>query len=305
MSLQSPLRRGVPRAALLLAACLTLLLCLAPGAAALPTLQPGDEGRSVKRLQRALGLAPDGVFGPGTGKALRRFQRRHDLAADGIAGASTWRMLRRAGRMSSRSRGAARPKRSVTLLQRRLGITSDGVFGPGTQRAVRRFQRSRGLTADGIVGAATWAALGVRGSRPVLRRARARKRDRSAAGGMPLAVARAIAAGNRIARHPYRYGGGHGSFSDSGYDCSGSISYVLRGGGLLRRPLDSSQFMRWGSPGPGRWITIYAHPGHAYMVIRTRRGLLRYDTSGMDDGSRWDGELRSSAGYTVRHPAGY
>lgn len=305
MSLQSPLSRGMPRAALLLAACLTLLLCLAPPAGALPTLHPGDEGRSVKRLQRALGLSADGIFGPGTRRALRRFQRRHDLAADGIAGASTWRMLRRSGRMASRSRGGVRPKRSVALLQRRLGIDADGVFGPGTQRAVKRFQRSRGLTADGIVGAATWSALGVRGSRPVLRRLRIRGRERSAAGGLPLAVARAIGAGNRIARHPYRYGGGHGSFSDSGYDCSGSISYVLHGGGLLGRPLDSSQFMRWGSPGPGRWITIYAHPGHAYMVIRTRRGLLRYDTSGMDDGSRWDGDLRSSSGYVVRHPTGY
>jgi len=295
----------MPRAALLLAACLTLLLCAAPAANALPTLHPGDEGKSVKRLQRALGLTPDGIFGPGTRRILRRFQRRHDLAADGIAGASTWRMLRRSGRMASRSRGGARPKRSVTLLQRRLGIGADGIFGPGTQRAVKRFQRSRGLTADGIVGAATWSALGVRGSRPVLKRARLHVRRRSAAGGMPLAVARAIGAANRIARHPYRYGGGHGSFSDSGYDCSGSISYVLRGGGLIGRPRDSSEFMSWGSPGPGRWITIYAHGGHAYMTIRTRRGLLRYDTSGMDDGSRWDGELRSSAGYTVRHPTGY
>lgn len=295
----------MPRAALLLAASLTLLLCAAPATSALPTLHPGDEGRSVKRLQRALGLAPDGIFGPGTRSALRRFQRRHDLAADGIAGASTWRMLRRSGRMASRSRGGARPKRSVTLLQRKLGISADGIFGPGTQRAVKRFQRSRGLTADGIVGAATWSALGVRGNRPVLKRARLRGRRRSAAGGMPIAVARAIGAANRIARHPYRYGGGHGSFSDSGYDCSGSISYVLHGGGLLGRPRDSSEFMSWGSPGPGRWITIYAHAGHAYMTIRTRNGLLRYDTSGMDDGSRWDGDLRSSAGYTVRHPTGY
>ena len=62
--------------------------------------------------------------------------------------------------------------------------------------------------------------------------------------------------------------------------------------------------MRWGSAGRGRWITIYANPGHAFMVIRTSRGLLRYDTSGMDDGSRWDGDLRPSGGYVVRHPPG-
>jgi hypothetical protein len=63
--------------------------------------------------------------------------------------------------------------------------------------------------------------------------------------------------------------------------------------------------MRYGAAGRGRWITIYANPGHAYMTLRTRRGVLRFDTSGMDDGSRWDGEMRSAAGYVVRHPVGY
>lgn len=292
----------MPWAVLLLVACLTLLVA-APAASALPTLHPGDEGKSVKRLQRALRLTADGIYGPGTARLVRRFQRTHDLTADGVVGASTWRMLRRAGRTGGSRAAKASPKRSVVLLQRKLGIAADGVFGPGTHRAVRRFQRARGLTADGIVGPGTWGALGVRGSRPVLRRKR--PGGTSTPSGLPVAIARAIAAGNRIAHHPYRYGGGHGRFNDSGYDCSGSISYVLNGGGLLNAPLDSTQFMRWGSAGRGRWITIYANPGHAFMVIRTRTGLLRYDTSGMDDGSRWDGDLRSSAGYVVRHPTGY
>ena len=292
----------MPRAASLLAACLTLLVA-APAAQALPTLHPGDEGRSVKRLQRSLGLTADGIYGPGTARVVRRFQRTHDLTADGIVGGSTWRMLRRTGRSGGSRSSKASPKRSVALLQRKLGIAADGVFGPGTQRAVKRFQRARGLTADGIVGQATWAALGLRGSRPTLRRARLK--GTSTPSGLPAAVVQAIAAANRIARHPYRYGGGHASFRDSGYDCSGSISYVLNGGGLLGRPLDSSQFMRWGSAGRGRWITIYANPGDAFMTIKTSRGLLRYDTSGMDDGSRWDGDLRGAGGYVVRHPTGY
>ena len=121
----------------------------------------------------------------------------------------------------------------------------------------------------------------------------------------PPAVQQAIWSANEIIGLPYRYGGGHGSFTDSGYDCSGSVSYVLHGAGLLHVSLDSSQFMSWGAAGPGRWITVYANPGHAYLTIRTRHGLLRYDTSGMDDGSRWDGTPRPSGGYSVRHPVGY
>ena len=72
------------------------------------------------------------------------------------------------------------------------------------------------------------------------------------------------------------YGGGHGSFESSGYDCSGSVSFALHGGGLLSAPLDSTGFMTWGDPGPGQWITVYSNPGHAYMEIAG----LRFDTSG-------------------------
>jgi len=297
------LRSRMPRAALMAAACLALLV-FAPAAGALPTLHPGDHNRSVKRLQRALGITADGIYGKGTARRVRRFQRRHHLRGDAIVGAATWRMLRRSGHTATRH-GAARPTRSVSLLQRRLGIGSDGVFGPGTQRAVRRFQRAHGLTPDAIVGPGTWAALGVRGHHPVLKRVRLGGSSSPSPSGLPLAVVRAIAAGNRIAHRPYSYGGGHGSFESHGYDCSGSVSYLLHGGGLLHTPLDSSQFMSWGSAGRGRWITVYANAGHAYAIIRTSHGLLRYDTSGMDDGSRWDGDLRSGAGYVVRHPTGY
>lgn len=296
--------RRLPRAATFLVACLLLLAAAAPLSSAATVVKPGDHGAAVKRLQRALHLTPDGIYGKGTKRVLRRFQRRHHLKADGIAGPATWRALRRAGHRASTRRGSSRPRRSVTQLQRRLGIGADGVFGPATQRAVRRFQRRHGLTADGVVGPATWRALGLHGNRPVLKRVRLRSGG-APRSGLPLTIVRAIAAGNRIARLPYKYGGGHGTFNDSGYDCSGSISYVLHGAGLLNTSRDSSQFMRWGAAGPGRWITIYANPGHAYMTIRTRRGLLRYDTSGMDDGSRWDGTLRPTGGYVVRHPVGY
>ena len=92
----------------------------------------------------------------------------------------------------------------------------------------------------------------------------------------PQAVKDVIAAGNAITNMPYLYGGGHGSFEASGYDCSGSVSYALHGGGLLSTPLDSTGFMTWGESGPGQWITVYSNPGHAYMVVAG----IRFDTSG-------------------------
>jgi hypothetical protein len=118
----------------------------------------------------------------------------------------------------------------------------------------------------------------------------------------PDAVKKAIYAANRITRKPYRYGGGHRSFRSSAYDCSGSVSYALHGGGLLASPLHSTAFMRWGLRGRGRWITVYTNPGHAYVVIAG----LRFDTSGRgESGPRWRTEARSSRGYRARHPLGY
>ena len=90
----------------------------------------------------------------------------------------------------------------------------------------------------------------------------------------PDAVKNAIYAANQITNKPYRYGGGHRRFQDSGYDCSGSVSFALRGGKFLKRPLHSSAFMRWGEPGPGQWITVYTNPGHAY--VDDRRAAVRH-----------------------------
>jgi hypothetical protein len=127
----------------------------------------------------------------------------------------------------------------------------------------------------------------------------------------PRRVKRVIAAANRIVRKPYRYGGGHRSFSsrlDRGYDCSGAVSYALFGGRFLRSPLPSGAFMRWGRPAPGRWITVYAHRGHAYLVVAG----LRFDTSMRDPdapgpmtGPRWSRRLRVSDSFLARHPRGY
>ena len=120
--------------------------------------------------------------------------------------------------------------------------------------------------------------------------------------GAPDVIAKIIAGGNAIAKFPYIWGGGHGSFVDSGYDCSGSVSYALAAAGLLDSPLVSGQFAKWGAPGPGKWVTIYANDGHVFMYVAG----LRFDTSGRDGpfGSRWQNAPRSLAGFEVRHPAG-
>jgi peptidoglycan hydrolase CwlO-like protein len=127
--------------------------------------------------------------------------------------------------------------------------------------------------------------------------------DAIAPSGAPLAVKAAIDAANRINDLPYVWGGGHGSFEDSGYDCSGSVSYAMHGAGLLDSPIDSGGFTAWGSPGGGNWITVYANFGHVYAVIAG----LRWDTSmhGGSSGPRWESDMRSSSGFVVRHPDGF
>ncbi len=115
----------------------------------------------------------------------------------------------------------------------------------------------------------------------------------------------AVWAANRLQTLPYRYGGGHASFVDRGYDCSGTVSFALKAAGLLKRPRASTGFMRYGARGLGKWFTVYSNPGHAYVVIAG----LRLDTSsagaGGGKGPRWRAKGRPSAGYRVRHPRGF
>jgi cell wall-associated NlpC family hydrolase len=121
----------------------------------------------------------------------------------------------------------------------------------------------------------------------------------------PPMVKRVIAAANRIRTTPYIWGGGHGRWQDSGYDCSGAVSYALHGGKLLTSPLTSGSFETFGEAGPGRWITIYANASHAYMVVAG----LRFDTAGNlnETGPRWHPTVAAAArgSYVARHPIGY
>ncbi len=294
-----------------------------PAKATTPATARRPHGHGVRAVQQALGVPADGVFGKNTAHAVRAFQKEHGLKADGIVGAATWQAMgvqnasavlrekqpKHAEVRAAGSKPHHRMGTSVTDLQRALGIPVDGTFGPQTARGVRRFQRSHGLTADGVVGPSTWAALGVSGAHKVLKQhhaAPAHERSRSssgtgssgpAAGG---AISRAIAAANSIATLPYKWGGGHGSFQDSGYDCSGSVSFVLHAAGVLSSPLDSTGLESYGAPGPGRYITIYANAGHAFMTINGRR----FDTGYGGEGNRWASGSRPTSGFVVRHPPG-
>jgi peptidoglycan hydrolase CwlO-like protein len=117
----------------------------------------------------------------------------------------------------------------------------------------------------------------------------------------PAAIAAAIEAANSIATTPYIWGGGHGSFESSGYDCSGAVSFALHGGGFLESPLDSTGLETWGEPGPGKWITVYGNAEHAWMIIAG----LAFDTVG-GPGPRWHSSpVDSPEGFVARHPPGY
>src|SRR5262249_8261657 len=120
----------------------------------------------------------------------------------------------------------------------------------------------------------------------------------------PTAVQQIIAAGNEIARLPYRYGGGHLTYADTAYDCSGSLSYVFAAAGLLKGTVVSGQLESWGAPGPGKWITVFANADHTFMYVAG----LRFDTVALaETGSRWSNrsadepDLKS---FAIRHPIG-
>jgi cell wall-associated NlpC family hydrolase len=119
----------------------------------------------------------------------------------------------------------------------------------------------------------------------------------------PQAVKDVVNNANTIVGRPYIWGGGHGSFYSYGYDCSGSVSFALFGGGMIPRPLTSSELEGWGAPGPGKWITVYANAGHTFAEIAG----LRWDTVGDEQGTgpRWHLAPASGGGFVVRHPPGY
>jgi peptidoglycan hydrolase-like protein with peptidoglycan-binding domain len=217
----------------------------------------------------------------------------------------------------------------VKTLQRDLtfsGIKTfvSGVFSEGTKIHVKYFQKKAHLSVDGVVGPRTARVLkhyaakhrranaatdqsGGTAVGPANPSAPPEKATLNSQGlavapsDAPAAIQEVIAAANKIAYKPYVYGGGHASWNSSGYDCSGSVSYALHAAGLLSTPYDSTQFESYGASSYGRWITIYANGGHAFMKVAG----LWFDTAAQSshNGDRWSrSRVSPSSGFIVRHP---
>ena len=270
-------RQGLRRSVIALAALLVFAIPTATAEAryAARTLQVGSTGGDVKLLQKYLtrvGIETyaDGQYGRGTARSQKAFERQKGLRVDGRATRYDQRLIKRT------AQSAAPAPANANSSEPGDEPPSSGTGGSGTEGNSTGKAR---LSSDGRTAIAPDDA--------------------------PQEVKDAIAAANRITRKPYRYGGGHGKFEDSGYDCSGSVSYALHGGGFVSRPRDSTEFESWGRSGKGTWITVYANSGHAYVVIAG----LRFDTSsagsGGDSGPRWRTRSRSSSGYVARHPSGF
>ena len=239
------------------------------------TLKQGHEGHDVKVLQSYLARAGvetdvDGVFGRATKRAVRAFEQAQRREVDGVVTKGDVAVLKdvavNGGAVASAAAtGGALPETQKPVPPTASAAAPPTALGPGTVATV------------GADGYATAPALA------------------------PPVVQAVIAAGNKIARKPYIYGGGHGKWEDAGYDCSGSVSYALHGAGLLDESMASGGFMKWGDSGPGQWITVYANPGHMYMVVAG----LRFDTSGRSRaGTRWQKDPRPTQEYVISHPRG-
>jgi hypothetical protein len=207
--------------------------------------------------------------------------------------------------------------RDVRALQRYLDTagydtTADGQFGPATRRSVMAFESAEQRRVNGRASRAEQRMVRARASSaaddeepsdtPATEKAYIGSDGLAVApASAPAEVRAIIEAGNAIATKPYKYGGGHTRWNDSGYDCSGSVSYVLHAAGLLDRALDSTGFMSYGERGRGTWVTIRSNPSHAYMIVAG----LRFDTSARrQTGNRWSEQMRSASGYRGRHPEG-
>ena len=248
---------------------LVVVVLLAAGAAAALAAQPASESR-----------APAPPANPGRGEVVSLSDGPVPVAPAGHPRDTEEALAHPDPEAAARGPKAKSP--------RAAGASSDDGISPGapSDEEVREMLRELREGGGGPAGRATLLGNGLV----------------RAPSNAPEAVRAVIAGGNAIADFPYVWGGGHGSFEDSGYDCSGSVSYALAAAGLLDSPMASGPFMKYGEPGRGKWITIYSNPGHMFMVVAG----VRFDTSGRSGrrGSRWQAAPRSVSGFVARHPPG-
>lgn len=225
-------------------------------------LRHGVRGRDVRELQRLLNRAGfrtpiTGTYARHTVRSVQAFQRAAGLDPSGVAGRRTITALRAAASSGGAAPIAVPPETT----------TASPAAAAGAPRTPAQVAT---ITAEGLAVAPA---------------------------GAPQAVVDLIAAGNAIARTPYRYGGGHRSFEDDAYDCSGSVGYALRGAGLLERTMTSGELESWGAAGTGSWLTVYANADHTFLVVAG----IRFDTSGQKRaGTRWQPMDRGTDGFVTR-----
>lgn len=324
-------------------AVLLTMIVLAPSAMATQklgsrALRLGLSGSDVRVLQQLLTRAGfpspvSGTFGAATERSVVAFERTYDLKRNGIASKAVIAQLRSVLGGSGGASPSASPAATTTttvsgaptlnegatghwvdVLQQDLSFAGyatqvDGNFGPGTAQSVIAFKQAKGLGANSVVGPKVWAALQAAdqtvAATPPAALARLNPNGLvTAPAGAPAVVQEVIAAANQIAHLPYCYGGGHGRWVDSCYDCSGSVGYALHGGGLLSVTEDSGEMETYGSPGYGHWITLFTNAGHVYMQVAG----LWFDTAAQSSSNghdRWSTTRISPAnGFIVRHPTG-
>jgi peptidoglycan hydrolase-like protein with peptidoglycan-binding domain len=275
---------------------------------------------NVKRFQKGAKLTANGVVDANVATALRTAGGAPAASSKTTVSSKTTRSTKGGSQhLGDRALKSGASGHDVRVLQSYLtkaGFATpiDGSFGSGTLRSVKSFQTANGLSTDGVVNDEVVFALrrvvdggAATDTTPVSAPAPAGGKatlnpdgTANAPADAPPEIKAVIAAGNKIASTPYVWGGGHGQWNDTGYDCSGSVSYALHGGGLLDQSMDSGTLESYGAAGKGTWITIWANAGHTYMSVAG----LRFDTSGANP-SRWQTDTRSGSGYVVRHPKGF
>ncbi|MGD0198501.1 MAG: peptidoglycan-binding protein [Solirubrobacteraceae bacterium] len=250
----------------------------------------------VSALQTALHVPADGTFGAQTKAAVEAFQSAHGLTPDGVVGPQTRAALGLGDGPTLVDTQPPPPPPATTTTSNDATTGSTSAGGSATTDTSTTTSTGDTTSSSDTTSSPTSSDTSSSDTTSTT----------TATSGEPSNVATGISemvdAADQIATLPYIWGGGHGSWVSPGYDCSGSVSYVLHAAGLLSVPEDSSALMSYGAAGPGQYITIYASPTHAWMTIDGRR----FDTVALqEDGSRWASGGGEFAGFVVRHPVGY